>query len=88
MNDDLNLDGAPLGPDELDEEGLENGADPLGGEQVSSQKTGSQKAVVAAVVGAVATVLLALGVDVDQELQAAVVTVVTAALVYLVPNSA
>ena len=43
------------------------------------------KAVVA-VVGAVVAVLAVAGIDVDESLAAAVVSVVTALLVYVVPN--
>jgi hypothetical protein len=48
----------------------------------------ARKAAVAAVVGALATILTVAGVEIDEGLQAAVVTVVTAILVYAVPNDA
>jgi uncharacterized membrane protein len=45
------------------------------------------KAVVTAVVGAVVTILAALGVEVEPEVAAAMVTLIATVLVYVVPNS-
>ena len=42
---------------------------------------------VAAVVAGLASILLAFNVDVSQELQAAIITVVTGLSVYVVPNA-
>jgi uncharacterized membrane protein len=44
------------------------------------------KAIVAAVIGALVTVLAALGVEVEPELAAAIVTIVATLAVYIVPN--
>jgi hypothetical protein len=42
---------------------------------------------IAAVVGAIAAVLVAFNIDVSEEVQAAVITVVTAAFVYFAPKN-
>ena len=49
--------------------------------------TGQYRKLIVAVIGAVVTILAVAGIDADAEIVAAVTTLLTAASVYLVPNT-
>lgn len=53
---------------------------------VPASEDSPNKAIVTAVVGAVVTILAALGVEIEPEVAAAVVTLIATLLVYVVPN--
>ena len=80
----VSIDGDPLGPEEMDPEGNELGADPLMG----TKREEWRKAITAGI-GAVVTVVgIALNseIDIEPELIAAITTILTTLAVWWRPN--